>query len=116
MTYPAGSLTGRVRFERREAALDGYGNTEGDWVEVASMACGYRPTSAREGVEQGALAATTLGVLTVHQSPSAKAVRANDRALIVAGPYAGTEAQVRSIVVRPDNASVEMIIETGVAL
>lgn len=116
MTIPAGMLAWRARFERRVAgADDGYGNVLRTWAAVATLACGFKPSFGGESVEAGRLQSTMRGVATLHASSLARGLRAEDRLIFLAGPYAGRPMQIRSIQPRPDAASIELACEEGVA-
>lgn len=116
MSVAAGSMAARVRFERRATADDGYGNSVGGWATVIERPCGIRPDFGVEGVDAGALAATSRAIITVHRSAAVAAIAAADRAVITGGPWRGTSWQIRSILPRPDSASVEFKCEQGVAV
>jgi len=116
MSIPAGGLSFRARFERRAAPVDdGYGNVEGGWVVVATLAAHFRAAHGRERLEAGRLESTLEGVLTVHAGPTARTIGAGDRVVIVAGPYADLPMQIRAVTPRPDAASIEFVCEAGVA-
>lgn len=114
MTYPAGRLQCRARFERRVVAADDYGNERAEWSEVATLACGLAPTFGVEQVEAGALTSGLRGVVTLHAGASARGLRPEDRLIFVGGPYKDIGAlQIRSIQPRPDAATIELNVESG---
>mgnify|MGYP000851868754 FL=1 len=116
MSIPAGGLVWRARYERRAAPVDdGYGNVEGGWEEVATLATGFRAAHGRERLEAGRLESTIEGVAPVHAGPTARSLRAEDRIIFLAGPYAGMAMQIRAVTPRPDAASIEFVCEGGVA-
>ena len=46
---------------------------------------------------------------------AARSLRAEDRIIFLAGPYAGMAMQIRAVTPRPDAASIEFVCEGGVA-
>ena len=56
------------------------------------------------------------GTLTVRRTPTTAAIKADSRAVFVAGPYSGKACQIRSIVPTPDNREIEFLIEEGTAV
>lgn len=116
MSFAAGLMTSRARFERRGVAGDdGYGNVLEGWTSLAVLSCAIKPNFGGENDEAGRPQSTWLGVLTLHRSGLAGALRPEDRAVVTAGPYKDSVLAIRSIVVRPDNATIECAIECGVA-
>lgn len=109
----AGPMDRRVRFERRAEVADGAGNTRGEWRAIATRWASYRPEFGREAVAAGRLQSTRAGTLTVRRDSMTTGMTAADRVMFVAGPDAGTTAQIRSVI--PLTDSVEMTIEMGVA-
>ncbi len=116
MSFAAGLMTSRARFERRGVAGDdGYGNVLEAWAPLAVLSCAIRPDFGGETVEAGRPQSTWRGVLTLHRSGLAASLRAEDRAVVTSGPYAGETMALRSLVTRPDNATIEITVEAGVA-
>lgn len=116
MSYPAGRLLCRARFERRVVADDGAGNEREAWQEAATLSCGFAPNFGARQLEADAVATGLRGVLTLHAGPSARALRAEDRLIFVAGPYKDSgPCRIVSILPRPDGATLEITIESGVA-
>ena len=105
-----------VRFEAREVIPDdGYGNEVENWVLSFECSASFRPKFGREQLEAGRLESTMQGTLTVRRNPDTAGVTASSRVVFVAGPYAGKECQIRSIIPTPDNREIEFMIEEGVA-
>lgn len=76
----AGDLTERVRFERRSAEGDGYGNAEGSWeVLIASRAAKLRPTRGGEQVIAARQQGLTLWDLWVVFDGETRTVNPGDR-------------------------------------
>lgn len=116
MSFPAGLMVNRIRFETRAAATDdGYGNTLAAWSTRSTLWAAFQPEVGRESLEAGRLESTLRGVVTLHRSSLSLAITAADRGVFTAGPYADTVFQIRSIVPRPDAATIELVIEAGVA-
>lgn len=114
MSYPAGHLSCRARFERRIAEYDGYGNERGSFAEVTTLACSFVPDFKAERIEAGAPSSGLQGVVTLHASAMAKSLRPEDRLVFVGGPYKGSAPlRIRSILPRQDGATIEMKVETG---
>lgn len=113
-----GRRSHRVRFERQVAEDDGYGNRRRSWAQpeaVATVWAAFRPVFGREQVAAGRLESTLTGTLTVLRSTVTRSITPADRVVFAAGPYAGTACNIRSIVPTPDNAEIEMTLESGVA-
>lgn len=115
MSIPAGHMINRVRFERRASETDDYGNVQAAWETLLTVWAGFKATSGREALEAGRLESTLTGMLTVRRSTDAKTITAADRAVFVAGPYAGMVMNIRSIVPSADMSAIEMTLEQGVA-
>lgn len=112
----AGQRNHRVRFERREAkADDGFGNQLGGWWLVVEAWAGFRPKFGREQLAAGRLESTLQGTLTVLAWPQTRGLTAEDRVVFIAGPYAGSICQIRSIVPTPDGREIELLLEAGPA-
>ena len=117
MTYAAGLMNGRARFERRStAADDGYGNERQTWGTICTLAAGFLPERGREDVDAGRLQSTLRGVVTVHRSSMSRSVQAEDRIVFIAGPFNGQTFNIRSVMPRPDAATIEFSVEAGVAI
>lgn len=108
-------MMARVRIERRAAADDGYGNTEGAWATLLERPCSIRPDFGTEDVAAGRLAATGRAIITMHRSTAISGITEADRAVITGGPWRDTIWQIRSILPRPDSATIEFKCESGVA-
>lgn len=115
MSYPAGSLQARIRFERRAVLVNADGNVEGDWAELFALPCGIKQDFGPEAVEAGRLQSTVKVIVTLHRSTRSRQVTAADRGIITGGPFAGAILQIRSIIPRADGATIEIRGETGVA-
>ena len=116
MSFPAGLMNSRARFERRGVSGDdGYGNVIEAWGTLAELSCAIKPDFGGETIEAGRPQSTWRGVLTLHRSSLAASIRAEDRAVVTTGPYRDAVLAIRSIVARPDNATIECTIESGVA-
>lgn len=115
MSVSAGMLNNRVRFERRDTADDGYGNTVTTWQTLFTNWAGFRPVSSREELAAGRLQSSMTGVLSVRKSSQTEGLTAADRCVFTAGAYAGKVANIRSIVPSMDNSMFEITIEEGVA-
>jgi head-tail adaptor len=79
MTPPVGDLRERVIFQRRETVADGYGNTEGDWVELGRRAARLRPTRGGEQIIAGRAQGVSLWDLWVRCDSLTRAVTTDDR-------------------------------------
>lgn len=80
MQPAAGELTERVRFERRAAADDGYGNTEGAWATlITSRAAKLRPTRGGEQTIAARLQGTAAWDLWVRFDGETSTVTTDDR-------------------------------------
>lgn len=108
-----GGLSYRVRFERRAATDDGFGNVESAWEPVLTVWAAFRPRFGRETVEAGRLESTSTGTLTIRRAAATSAITAADRAVFVTGEWAGRVMNIRSIV--PTHDGIEMVLEDGVA-
>jgi SPP1 family predicted phage head-tail adaptor len=107
----AGSLTSRVRFERRATVDDGYGNTQGSYAPVLTVWASFRPQFGSEQLRAGRLESTIQGKLVVRRSEASEAITAADRLAFIAGPFTGKTCQIRSIIPTMDNRSIEMTLE-----
>ncbi|HND52871.1 MAG TPA: head-tail adaptor protein [Pirellulaceae bacterium] len=117
MTLAAGMLHHRVRFERQsvDPTGDGAGNVLQPWALLVERRAAFRPSFGREQVEAGRLESTMLGVLTIRRDSVTAGLTAADRAVFVNPPYAGRALQIRSIVLAPDGASLDLTVEEGSA-
>lgn len=88
MMTGSGDLRHRVRFERRAAVSDGYGNTQGGFVELCTVWARVAPKSSRsEAVQAGRLAGEALYSIQVRSSAATRAITTSDRAVMVSdGP------------------------------
>jgi head-tail adaptor len=113
----AGQRNQRVRFERRlSPGDDGYGNPRPvGWSALLTCWAAFRPQFGREQMEAGRLESGLRGTLTVLAFAGTRAVTAADRAVFVAGPYAGRELQIVSVVPTPDGSEIEFALQDGVA-
>ena len=112
MSIAAGTMTHRVRFERRGTIDDGYGNVESSWFTVLTVWAAFRPKSGRESVEAGRLESTVTGTLTVRPQ-LAMNVTAQDRVVFLNREFSGRPMNIRSVVPMLDR--IEMVLEDGVA-
>ncbi len=77
----AGSLRERVAFERRDAAVDGYGNTVGEaWTTVAVCAAQVIPIKGGEEVLASRLAGRQPVIIRVRSSSETRSVTTDMRA------------------------------------
>ncbi|HEV7323533.1 MAG TPA: head-tail adaptor protein [Bosea sp. (in: a-proteobacteria)] len=110
----AGKRIHRVRFERRGVGEKSpSGNVLQNWSAVVTCLAAFRPVFGREQVASGQPQSTLTGTLTTLSFAEAKAVTSADRVVFLAGPYAGRECQIRSIVPTPDAREIEFLIEHG---
>jgi head-tail adaptor len=83
----AGELRARVRFERRAAAGDGYGNSEGPWAPLVATRRGkLEPTRGGEAVIADRLQGTSAWDLWVRFDADTSQVRPDDRAVDARDP------------------------------
>lgn len=118
----AADLEHRVAFAKRPAqADDGYGNTEGPFVEHHVVWAGVRPRFGGEAVLAGRLSGVQPYTITVRSSPEMLEVtpewRARHACDGACGVPEGIEFNIRSIA-DPDrrNHWLEMLCESGVAV
>lgn len=112
----AGLMTTLIRFERRVPGDDGHGNALTDgWAALFTAWAHLRPQFGREQVEAGRLESTMLAVITIDRHAAADGLTAADRAVVVAGPYAGRVFNLRSLAPTMDNRQIEITAEQGVA-
>lgn len=115
MSFPAGLMNSSARFERRGVSGDdGYGNVLEEWSALAILSCAIKPDFGGESIEAGRPQSTWRGVLTLHRSTLAASLRPEDRVVVTSGPYLNSVLTIRSMIVRPDNATIECAIESGV--
>lgn len=80
----AGDLRQKVKFQRRNAGDDGYGNAEGDWADLDIIrSCSMAPTRGGETVQAGRLTGTALWDIWVRAGSAAKSLAVGDRAIDV---------------------------------
>lgn len=115
MTYPAGNLLARVRIERRAETADAYGNVEGVWQDQGSLPCGLKPGRSLEAVEAGRLEPQAKCVITMHNSPRARAILTSDRFVVTGGPWRDRILNIRAVLPMTDAATIEFQCEEGVA-
>jgi head-tail adaptor len=117
LTIAAGTIDGRVRFDRVVLADDGFGNVETTgWTEIVSRWVRVKPEKGRERVEAGRLESTMRGVVVVRRCGVTQAITAADRAVFIAGPYSGKVVNIRSLMPGADSTYIEIIFEEGVAI
>lgn len=110
----AGRRSHRVRFERRmQGDKSPSGNVLESWSALNVCWAAFRPVFGREQVSSGQPQSTLTGTLTTLSFAETKAITAADRVVFIAGPYAGRECQIRSIVPTPDSREIEFLIEHG---
>lgn len=110
----AGQRNHRVRFERRvRGEKSPSGNVLEDWRTLDVCWAAFRPAFGREQIASGQLQSAMSGTLTVLAFAATRDVTPADRVVFVAGPYAGRECQIRSIVPTPDAREIEFLLEHG---
>src|SRR5690606_33449321 len=78
----AGDLTARVKFQRRAAAGDDYGNPVAGWEDLGvSRACALTPTRGGEQVQAGRIAGTAGWDCWVRSDAGTRSLRTGDRAV-----------------------------------
>ena len=114
----AASRRHRIRFERRSAATDAYGNAEGAWEAVSTVWAGIdtRQKGRVEALAAGRLESAYGWRVTVLRSDLVTGLAAAWRGVIVAGPHAGAVFNVRTVEASPDNRELIMDVEAGVAV
>ena len=115
MAVPAGKMRHQVRFDRRAAGNDAYGNVLQNWAEVVTLRAALRPQTGREALAAGRLESSLVGVLTVRRFSTTAALTAADRGTFTLGPYAGRIFNIRAIIPSVDSSTLELTIEEGVA-
>jgi head-tail adaptor len=116
LTVAAGTIDGRIRFERIIRGDDGFGNVEtSGWSEIASRWVRVKPEKGRERVEAGRLESTMRGVMMVRSCQVTQSITAADRAVFIAGPYSGKVVNIRSLMSAPNSTYIELVFEEGVA-
>lgn len=107
----AGPLRKRVVFERQTVTSDGGGGGSVTWSTLLTAWGGFAPQRGRERINNGRLAESVAGVLTVRSSSDSRGVTSADRVKIDGVPY-----QIHSIT-NPDqrNQYLEMTVERGAA-
>jgi head-tail adaptor len=109
----AGKLDRRFRFEFRDDADDGYGNTKADWVPQFTRWAGLAYRRGGEGVLAGRLEGRQPAILTVRRDSETSRIT-NDWRCIDDGD--GTVFAIRENPTRTDDRLFyEMLIEAGVA-
>lgn len=83
----AGELRHRVRFQRRQAVEDGYGNTEGGWADLdISRACSMTPTRGGEDVQAARLTGKASWDIWVRSDSGTRTLSTGDRAIDARDP------------------------------
>ncbi len=113
MTYPAGMMVNRVRFERRAAVVDEYGNTLSSWQELTTLWAGFKAQRGREAVEAGRLESTSAGTVYVRRSTTALTISPSDRGTFIVGPWGGKTFNIRSVIPSHDSSMIEFVVEEG---
>lgn len=110
----AGGLDQRFRFEKREEADDGYGNTvTGDWLPQFTVWAGRKYLRGGESVIADRLQARQPAILRIRNSSQARQITAEWRAV---DDRTGTVFAIReNPTVTDDRAYLEMLVESGVA-
>lgn len=80
----AGELTAKISFERRVAAADGYGNTEGGFLPLCGpFSAALRPLPGREQVLAARLAGVQPFEIVVRSNVSTAVIATDDQAVDV---------------------------------
>lgn len=76
----AGDLRQQVKFQRREETEDGYGNTQGAWVDLGiSRAASLTPTHGGEQVQAGRVAGVASWDCWVQSDSKTRSIEVGDR-------------------------------------
>lgn len=108
---PAATLRKRVTFQASGGAGDGGGGRQLAWSDAGTVWGGFKPERGGERLDNGRVAASLAGVLTVRSSVATRAITEKHRVLIDGAPFA-----IRSVS-NPDqrNRWLEFTVEEGVA-
>jgi head-tail adaptor len=108
----AQKLRERFAFDMRPVAQDGYGNSQGEWVQQFTCAAARDFLRGGEGVIAARLQGTQVALVTIRASSQSRAVTSEWRArdLRTEDIYNIREAKLTN-----DRAFVELLCEKGVA-
>lgn len=100
-----------VTFQRMTAVSDDYGNTTGDWSDLAKRKAYLRERLGREAVEQGAVQDVAATIMRVRADSVTRGITVADRVIA-----RGTIWAIKSVMqVNSKGDKLEMRIEKGVA-
>jgi SPP1 family predicted phage head-tail adaptor len=113
----AGQLRERVTFYARgpvgtAAVSDGYGNSEGAWVEQFTIAAAITPLQGREEIQAQRLQGTQPVTITVRSCADTRAVTPDWRA---ENARTGALYNVRAVAPAETRDWIEFMCEAGVA-
>lgn len=108
----------KMRFDRRSAADDGYGNTIDAWTEVVSVWCGVDTQRRGRGevLEAGRLQSSIGWKITALKSNETLMIGTDCRGVFLTGPHIGRVVNIRTVEVSADSREIIMDVETGVAV
>jgi head-tail adaptor len=109
-------MTHRVRFERRAASTDSYGNVAGAFETLFTASARLRLRAPRgETVEAGRPEPSIVGFVTIYRSAVAEGLTAADRGVFTVGPWEGRVFNIRAIAPTEDRRFLDISFEEGAA-
>jgi head-tail adaptor len=108
----AGQLSERFSFEKRAAAVDGYGNFQGDWERQFVVAARRKMLVGGETVMAARLSGRQPAVLTIRNSTQARTITTDWRAV---DTRSGDVWNIRSVTPIEDRSGIDLLVERGVA-
>lgn len=117
MTLGAGDLRDRVRFQKRIAASDGFGNEEAAWQDQFTRAAGLKFRAGTEAVQSARLAGRQPVSITIRSDSQSRLIETDWRAI---NARSGQVYNIRAVM-DPEadtprrGAWIELFCEGGVA-
>lgn len=108
----AGPLRDVLIAQRREEVDDGYGNTQGQWVEQCRFNASVEARRGGEAVIAGRLQGTVTYIVTARYSAASAAVQPDWR---LVDARSGAIYNIRTWVPRPKRDRIDGDVEIGVA-
>jgi hypothetical protein len=108
----AASLKERVAFDQRADVDDGFGNTQGGWVEQFTCAAEFRHQGGTEAAQAARLQGRNVFGVYVR---STVATRSVDSTWQLRDTRRDTDYAIRMVDALSDRAWVYMMVESGVA-
>ncbi len=107
----ASTIQHRVTFSIREEYDDGYGNTVGQWVPVATLFAEFKHLRGSETVLANRLSGSHIQVMRIRASTTSQRISTDWKATC-----RGVDFNIRDVTPTEDRAWIDVLAEAGVAV